>query len=404
MGVLERLSRFLNNFFIDVLEENAAFLLAMGGPGSGKTVAVSSAFVTLANGVQAAPEGPCLRVNAETVNSAYTQTAQTLTDVYNGMASEGTLPVGTSENQVYRFRLEKNGAGICKICYLDYRGGLRTDSEPSREEVQGFQDVLKRAAVLAFVIPGDLLQEFSELKRGPHSGMDRGNLARNIEICKEVNHIRTQMEAANLQNPGAPVLFYVTKADRIRDRKAFPALLERFLQEWDLPGARRMTLGCCSTLGDSICIDQNHRIQEGFRPKGFELPMLLAAAWQLDKLATEWAAQEAREAREAIAPMEQERGAAVARRAELEGQIRTKLLRVFGAERKELTEVKEKIDRLTRQIDERRTQSAQSRERNPKRRHVLDILDYIEKTYPDTVLYWDEAGKRRPLRRFFSCV
>lgn len=402
MGLLDQLARLVNNVLIDRVEDNTAGLLVMGGPETGKTVSVITAFTMLARGVSPPSGGPCLRFNVDTWNSAYVRTAHALTEAYRAMATDGVLPVGTTENHVYEFRLEKNNMGICRLTYLDYRGGIRSDTDPSAEEVTAFQNVLKQATMLAFVLPGDILRDSDDLGDIPFSAMTSENRTRYVHISREVNHIKTQMAYADEVNPDAALLFYITKADYLPDPKSVPDILDRFLRRWGILRSGRAVLGCASTLGEEINIDGNHVILNGLQPKGFELPMLLAAMQRLNLLAHRWEISESRPINESIEELNKQLAAEKARKVQLEGQIRTKVIQFFGGERKALTESKEKIQNLTEQLADKDKEKAEIAARNPRRKHVRDIQAYIQETYPDEILYLDSTHKKHPLQMIFQ--
>lgn len=402
MGMLEQLVRFVNNVLIDRVEDNTAGLLVMGGPETGKTVSVITAFTMLTRGVSPPSGGPCLRFNADTWNSAYVRTAHALTEAYMAMDTDGVLPVGTTENHTYEFRLEKNNMGICKLTYLDYRGGIRSDTDPSEEEVAAFQSVLKQATMLAFILPGDVLRDFEDLGGIPFSAMTSENRARYVRINREVSHIRTQMVYADEVNPDAALLFYITKADYLPNPRSVPDILDRFLRTWGILGSGRAVLGCASTLGEEINIDGNHMILDGLHPRGFELPMLLAAMQRLSLLAHRWEVSESRSINESIEELNKQLTAEKAHKVQLEAQMRTKVLQFFGGERKDLTESNEKIQNLKKMLADKDKQKAKIADRSSRRKHVRDILTYIQETYQDEVLYLDSTHKKQPLHMIFQ--
>lgn len=396
--MLESIITFINNFFVDRLDAGASMLLVLGGTGSGKTVALTTAFNTLVNGVKVNSGTPRLAINVNSNSEDYRKTFELLTNAYREMQINGRLPVGTSENLMYTFRLELNGRGISKMRYLDYRGGIRSDQDPDPDELEVYQSALTNATMVAFVIPGDILRTFDSL-----SELSKNSVEYQIQVLKvnrEMNQIKTQLFQLDDRNPKAPILFYVTKADYISNENRIPYLLEQLLSDYMLMHGDRQILGCYSTLGKAIKIDDHFRIHEGMAPEGFEIPILLAVGHHLRQIGAQSEKNDKKSMLEEINKLESERSVLKQRENRLESNLNARFIKLFAPEKKELAELREQIsekDKKLRELQEKCNgiRSAYSTE-------AQGVLTYLLEKCNNKIIYWNSPRKKQGVAEFFD--
>lgn len=395
--MLESIMTFLNNLCVDHLGAGASMLLVLGGTGSGKTVALTTAFNTLVNGVKVNSGTPCLSINAKSNSEEYRKTYALLTNAYREMQINGRLPVGTSENLMYTFRLELNGKGISKMQYLDYRGGIRSDADPDPDELRTYQNALENATMVAFVIPGDILQIYDDL-----FGMSKKSVEyqiRAIKINREMNQIKAQMLQLDEMNPNIPVLFYVTKADYITYEKRISFLLEHLLSKYQLMKGQRQILGCYSTLGKKIIIDDQFIIHEGMAPEGFEIPILLAAGHHLKQIGAQSEKNEKKPLEDEISKLESEQKSLRYRENQLQLKLNARFIKLFAPEKKELEELREKISEKDRKLQEMREKRISIK--NIYSTEAEGVLTYLFEKCNDKVFYWNSKRMKEGVVDFF---
>lgn len=381
-------------------KKDTAILLLMGRERSGKTVSAIAGFSTLANGVASPKRTVRLSLRTDEADERETVPTDRLTKAYLSMKRGRDLPGKTENNQIYRFRLEKNGHEVCRLAQLDYPSGLRSAKSPAEEQDEAFSSFLAHASILTFVLPGDLLQSYIQLGgKTIEEVTDPVCMENFLSINREINHIKTLLLKAGEANPHAPLLFYVTKSDLVAYPQNIPLVLERLLREWNLLDGKRKVLGCSSTLGKNAVINGN-QIRSGFAPEGFEIPLLLAAARRQYVRGQKWNEKEIRFIDGTIRRLLQERDKAAASRAALTVYLQTKLIKLFCPEKKTIRELGERIAQLDKTLFEKEKEKEMIPKRNPHQKHARDILSYIEAAYPNEVLYINKNGKKRKLQDF----
>lgn len=396
--MLELAWKFINNFFVDYLGAGASMLLVLGGTGSGKTVALTTAFNTLANGVNGDSGTPRLTINVKSSLEEYRKTVQRLTNAYREMETNGMLPVGTSENLMYTFRLELNGKGISKMRYLDYRGGIRSDRDPEPEELETYRKAQENATMVAFIIPGDLLLIYGNLCKIPEDSVEYQ--IQGMKVSREMNQIKSQFLQINDRNPEAPILFYVTKADYISDESHIPQLLEKLLSDYRLLQGKRQILGCYSTLGKKIKINDHFHIQEGMAPEGFEIPILLAAGHQLKRSGARSEKNQKKDLLEEKNKLISERSSLKQKERQMETKLNARFIKLFAPEKGELEELRKQIsekDKKIQELDKKiqgitviYTAEAQG------------VLTYLLEKYNNNIFYWNSKRKKEGVAEFFK--
>ncbi len=381
-------------------KKDTAILLLMGRESSGKTASAIAGFSTLAKGVASPKRTARFSLRTDEANERETVSTDHLIKAYQSMKKGKDLPGKTENNQIYSFRLEKNGREICRLAQLDYPSGLRSSKSPAEGQDEAFNSFLAHASILAFVLPGDLLQSYIQLGgKTLEEVTDPVCMENVLSINREINHIKTLLLKAGEINPHAPLLFYVTKSDLVAYPQNIPLVLERLLREWKLLDGNRKVLGCSSTLGKNAVINGN-QIQSGFAPEGFEIPLLLAAARRQYVRGRKWNEKETRFIDGTIRRLTQERDEAAASRAALAVHLQTRLIKIFRPEKKAIRELDERIAQLDKTLLEKEKEKEMIPKRNPHQKHARDILSYIETAYPNEVLYINKKGQKRKLQNF----
>ncbi len=409
------------------MSENKTCLLVVGGTSSGKTVAASNVFthMTMEGGVKAAlPDGRTARfcLVADPRSGRPGKDIEEFVELYQDMLEGRSLPIGSTENRTYELLFQENGTNVGSVMYLDYRGGLTRlydGTETAKRENEEFDFMLGNSGILIYIISGSVLQKFLDQEENT-AKMTREKRA----ISKEVAMIETLIERARQQkNATAPILYYVTKADRVTaGRDQILPGLKRFLDTYGLIPEGRKVLGCYSTLGWNVIIKKENgefavndeddqeggrrKIDGGLDPVGFEIPMMLTMGHCLSESGKRWAEEECARLRQAIDEMKRQKDQTSAESWKAEHGLRRIKNGIFGFflgidERKALeSDLEDLRERLAELEEELRNGSIDAR--NTDKRYSLDILAYLNEKFPNAILYIDENGKKQPLENFFN--
>ncbi len=382
-------------------------MMAMGGTGSGKTVALCCTYthMTFKGGVKAqTPDGrnvACELVAKQGYNVDY------LHVVYADMMTGAPLPNNSDQNRTFEFILKINGAPACDICYMDYPGGITRVENATEKAINEFYNAMKTAGILIYIIPGDILGKFLLLDK---KEADNPSNVDNQAINREIDHIKSLMLKADACNTNAPILYYVTKADKVpyTHKERIITGLEQLIKEWGLQPKSRKVLGCYSTLGWDVYIDENdpsgHVIKSGFAPEGFEIPMLLTTGYRMSSEGKLWAEKRLANIQRELEEYESDKDEAIRKMAKESvgfSGVKNKLLSIIGRESK--VDVKQQeVDRILKEIEKTRESIHQVDSKNKRKKHSADVLAYLNTKYPDQILYLDEKGEKKPLARFFE--
>lgn len=253
-------------------------LCVLGKTGSGKSIFAATGYACLREGICIGQKSPRISLNP----NYHQLTDRQLTSAYKHISVAKKLPDGTSENSLYKFQLTLDDQNICKMQYLDYRGGIRNDKNPEPDEWAQFQEIQSQASMITFVLPADLLQKFENLDHSSPDSLE--HQCNSSEIDGEINQIRTQLLYLDECNSKAPLLFYVTKSDLLENIYSLRFTLERLLRSYHILTTARPVLACFSTLGQNIQINEYSQILSGLAPEGFEVPILLTAVYVLQQI------------------------------------------------------------------------------------------------------------------------
>ncbi len=385
-------------------KKNEALLLLMGCEGSGKTVSAIEGYAALAEGAANPKKTIKLSLDTKEPNERGTSGIEEIWKAHKQIAAGAALPGKTKKSQVYSIRLKKNGEEICCLTQCDSPGGLRSVEDPSDEQINTFEYFLKHAALLGFVLPGELLAGYSELSGKVMGDASGPELKIYLRINQEMNHVKTLLAKADELAPTTPLLFCVTKSDKAGCPEDIPDILERLLREWQIISGTRKIVGCSSTLGRRVTIRTDGAskamITGGYAPEGYETPLLLAAARRMYVLGRRWAKQEQKEIDEAMKKLQEQIKLMTAAKAGLKVYLKTKWVQAFRPEKYLIKELEKQIQSLTEALQEKEREWEAVSKRNYYQKHAEDILAYIESAYPGEVMYIDKKKRRRKLQEF----
>lgn len=376
-------------------------LFIMGPANSGKTVAWSNVFhqMTSRGGVSAEIDG---EEHSYMLVGKRGWDAKFFNDVFLDMVKGQPLPKGSAENRSYEMAFLDQGKSIANVLYMDYSGSLtqREYDEGYEEQLEEFDFMLKNTGLLIFIITGDTLQKYIDFESVEKGSQESETLAG--EIDDEINHIRTLLLKAESLETTAPILYYVTKSDRIDDEEQIIPALERLIKNWKLHPQDKQVLGCHSTIGRGChiveSIDDNgaaiRYIESGFKPYGFEIPMLLTIGFCLSTEGKKWAENR-------YLQLEQELDDATNQRSNQQRKkdgIRGKIANFFGRGKSTQAE----LEQTQRRIDELKEAQKNIDKDNLDRIHSQRILNYLKAKHSQDVLYLDRNGENRDLKYFFE--
>lgn len=388
-------------------------LLSTGGVGSGKTVAICSSFthMTLEGGVTAVTS------SGRTINCELVATngcdVDHFHETYFAMMSHKPFPNGNTENRTYELIFKLNGEIVCSIYYMDYPGGLtrKNVDNITREAEEEFNQMLVNSGILIYIIPGDILEAFISLRgKGKDNYSDMTDTERKnyLKINQEMNQIKTLMERADSLGSNAPVLFYVTKSDIIAYKKDIIPGLKNLIEQWKLQPKDRKVLGCHSTLGKNISINEGHPdghiMEDGFEPTGFEIPLMLTVGYRLSTAGKKWAIDQITAIEAELEADGQKKDEAIEKKARKSAGFsgaKNKLLKFLGRTTAIDTQ-EEIIAEIEKRMADSKKRLSEVDNHNANKRHSADILAYLDTKFPKEILYLDENGQPQPLSEFFK--
>ena len=381
-------------------------LLITGGKSSGKTVAACCAYRQLSKAKfednNMGDFGIIVREGVDVTE---------LTNMYNGML-DNKLPEGSIENHIYDLILTRKMKNICNFLWLDYMGNMTTDFESSdipEDELNVFDEFLNEAAILAFIIPGNVLDDFIHV-------IDKDNGMQNIERAKltnaigeKIGQVITLVNRANELNlkkygkeDNRPIIFYVTKSDKVKcdDSKKMDYLYE-LLCGYNLLIEGRKILGCHSTIGKNLVLDEKtNKIIKGFDPVGFEIPVMLTVGYALSEEGRIWEKNEISKIDVRISELNN----ILFKQKLSEDKIKKNpLKRLAGilSSNKNLIEINNNIDSTQNAINEAQKTKNDLSNNNSLSQNSKAILEYLQsKNYE--ILYVNDEGKRCNLSEFFK--
>lgn len=381
------------------------YFLFIGGSSSGKTVATCNMqhMLTRKGGVK-------VRCGNEDVHfyltSKNSPEIQKFREMYDAML-DGSLPVGSLETDQYSFVLSRENQGICRIEMIDYRGALRDDDDALDEEKEAFTSMIQRAAMLVYILPGDILEMHRQMRRMEAEKDTSSKQYRAMEnrVDEEVGHIRTTMQAlqeGDLKRADhPPLLLYVTKSDKLARDADVMEELNAFIVEQNLFFPDTKTLGCQSTLGTNIQIDEStnpHQITGGLEPEGFEIPILLSTAHICSQSGKAWLEAELKRLQAELDEATEDQLDAAGKKVH------------FAFIRKKAVENRKKlIAELGDRIKTLRSSIADLESKDHRRKYASEILAYIKNgniknnkdgSFP--TLYLDENKTRQDIQNLFD--
>lgn len=374
-----------------------ANLLIIGGANGGKTVAACNTFykMTRKGGVSKSNNDKKFRLVADDGADI-----DEFSDMYLDML-DGKLPKGTTESTNYELGFTIDNENICEIRWMDYRGGLRSNKKEFPEEWKGFCDMLEHATILIYIIPGGIINDYIRIKDKIITGEIEIEKAE-IKISNEINHIQSCIEEAKKRrNDNPPILFYVTKSDLIEyDDERKMKELKSLIREYNLLGCRKV-LGCHSTLGRDLYIDKNNRIVAGFKPEGFEIPLMLSVGYCMSKAGKEWEKRENDKLDIEINRLQNEAFNLYGEKLKEQNKLTTKIMSFLRKDVASVKKIENEIKDNKNKEDELKVKKAELAEKNKEKKYSNAILDYISNSN-HTVFYIDEQGKESILKEFFE--
>lgn len=386
-------------------------MMLIGGASIGKTVAASSAYYKMnADGGVGDDQ---VKFDLTSIGNEGAANNTELFDNFIRML-RGTFPNGNTENRYYDFAFRRNAEKICEIKWMDYKGAnieaKWTDDDcgegVEKEDIQEFKAMLLHAMILIYIIPGNVVRDYSDLEKLPPQSPERAiGMAK---ITKEIGQFKFIMEKAKELRAEdyrkLPVLFYITKSDELgySDSEKFDKLTA-LLKGYNLLKGHERILGCHSTLGRDLVVE-NNTIQCGVAPEGFEIPLMLTAGYFMSDEGRAW---EARENAKIDAEIQLEQNKINQGNQELGGLQSGLYYRVLAPF---LKKRKEQIRQLEKEAAESQNKMAvlANKRKNLESRlkvYSRDILHYIEQCTNDKckyVIYMNEEGEERPLKEFFE--
>lgn len=373
------------------------YFLFIGGSSSGKTVATCNMqhMLTRKGGVKA-------RCGNEDVHFYLSSTRspeiQKFRKMYDAML-DNSLPVGNIETEQYSFKLTRENQGICQIEMIDYRGALRDDPKPLPEEKAAFTSMIQRATMLVYIVPGDILEMHRQMRRLETEKDTSSKQYRILEnrVDEEAGHIRSTMQGlqeGDLKRADhPPLLLYVTKSDKLPKDVDVMEELNAFIVEQNLFFPDTKILGCQSTLGKDIQIDESpnpHQITGGLEPEGFEIPILLATAHICSQSGKTWLEEELKRLHADLDDVTEE-----------QMEARSKKVRFAFFRKQAVEDRQELIKELGNRINTLRDDIDNAKNKNIRQKYAREILAYIKDGKFPT-LYLDENRNRRDIQELFD--
>lgn len=379
-------------------EERRANIIFIGPSGTGKSVSLYSAVYTMIglpeNGgkfslISDKRQG---RTDFKIIKNAYAN------------MRDGTLPNGSAENRIFEFQFTRQAESICTVRWMDFQGAMINDTEVGTERAyEEFQLMVQRATILVFIIPGDIINHNLKIEK-----MQDETKKQKIkdEIVTQVNELGSLLDEAiklkEEENEKVPILFYVTKSDLIDyvedDQQKIEKLLG-FLKQYKLDRRGWKLLGCQSTLGKDIVINETTRkIERGFKPEGFEIPIMLTVGYLFSEEGRQWEVNESNKLQKKINEIQEQITDQIAEKKNVNNKFKAKFFNIFGKEVKASKKIKEKIKKSKDDLGN--LQKQQNALESENKQYSNEILQYIE-THAQ-VFYLDEQGKRQPLKEFFN--
>ena len=391
------------------LTKNVTFAMA-GTQSSGKTVALATFFHEMSS-----PNFIGDQYFNLTATGPFTRD---LNRKYTAMRTNGMFPAGNLETSIYDMQFQADDVVMCDLSIRDHKGALfhQENAEEDKNYVELIQD-LKHAALVVFLIGGDLVNKFIRLENKSFTDPAEeikieGDLSDTLGAYRSLMNIVAKNEGGIRK----PVIYYVTKSDLIdfRDDRQKMDCVKSLLAKYRLIGNTtkeidRKVLICHSTLGrnlDFVPGENRIRATESIQPEGFEMPILLTVGYAFSTEGDRWEAQEYSKIDQMI--RREQDGIDEARDAITRLDGRNWLAKIFT---KKSTEAKKSgyIDEITGRksaIDDLAAQRAQVQHNNKMRDNAMHILEYINKKNQEPghlyTLYLDEHGSERPLQEFFA--
>lgn len=395
---------------------NGIISMLVGPDCAGKTVAATNVFcaMTMGGGIVTADKSVRFELVA---NDGWD--IEEFHEQYVAMLDGKQLPIGTTENRSYGFNFQINGTKPeYPILYMDYRGGILNDRDSLANEIEEFDYMLANSNLLVYIIPGNILNDYIMLNgkgREQLATMTSEERKRFLRVSNSTNHLSTVMKRLKEQDASynAPLLYYVTKADLVTGgREKLISGLKRLINEYGLRKGRPV-LGCYSTLGWDVDIEEIRpnvrKIQSGFDPYGFEVPMMLTVGYSLSQAGKAWAKEEVKRLEQNIKYCEQRALDAKTEEKSIASQKNTFWQSVaFWNKRKREEAKQEAMKEQRRKADDAMSEKNRIQQekndldkRNQDRLSSERILKYLEEEHSGDILYLDENGIEKPLSEFF---
>ena len=403
----------------DTCCQDTCCLLVTGGTETGKTVAACNVFshLTLGGGVKTTtPNGKEVRfaLVADPQSATAGADIDTFTNDYLHMLNGEPLPHGSPENHSYELLFQDNGKNICSILYLDYRGGLTrdrdTENEQYKKENNELDYMMEHSTLLIYIIPGDVLNDYISLQGKDNIvTMTAEERTKYVEVSGEVSQINTLIQRAGHNK--APLLFYVTKSDLVYNEKEIIPGLERLIRQFGLWQKGRKALGCHSTLGRNVVIKKEiaedgsaiKRVDTGFDPVGFEIPMMLTVGYRMSAQGKAWANAELGRIQNEIDSItdiiDDNQVSEALEKKKISNRIKGFVLR---RPVQAITDLQKDIDDDKQRVTQLKAELNQVDGRNVQKGFSEDILSYLNEHHGKSILYIDEEGRSRPLSEFFE--
>lgn len=391
------------------LTKTVTFAMA-GTQSSGKTVALATFFHEMSS-----PNFIGDQYFNLTATGPFTRD---LNQKYMAMRTNGMFPAGNMETSIYDMQFQADDVVMCDLSIRDYKGALfhQQNAEEDKNYVELIQD-LKHAALVVFLIGGDLVNKFIRLESKSFTEPNE-EVKLESELSDTLGAYLSLMNIVAKDEEGIrkPVIYYVTKSDLIeaQDDRQKMKYIKSLLAKYRLignttKGIDRKVLICHSTLGRNLDLvpgENRIRATESIQPEGFEMPILLTVGYAFSAEGDRWEAQEYRKIDRMMSQAQDVIDDARAAITRLDG--RNRLIKFFT---KKSTEAKKSgyIDAITggkADIDALAAQRAQVQHNNKMRDNAMHILEYINKKNQEPghlyTLYLDEHGGERPLQEFFA--
>lgn len=394
---------------MDINSKNVNILVT-GGTSSGKTVAACCTFnhMTQGGGIAAKNGGSQVKFSLLADGSRAARIMDDFADTYIDML-EGRLPAGSMENKQYELLFKRDQKTVCNILWMDYRGALTKEdwSDPAyQEQMEEFKAMLEHSTLLIYIISGEVLRKYASLKRlSPDSVERKKEMTKVNKEIMQIRHIMEKTKEIRGSDDRTPFLFYITKSDYIEygsDQEKFSELISLLKENALLQGDRRIV--CChSTLGRAIVLNEENRIESGFEPEGFEIPLMLSVGYAMSEEGKRW---EEEEYAKLDAQIHIQRVNADISNEE-KGKLMGGAYRVFGPLMKRRQELIEKLEqekiRYQDKIGELEKKKALIE--SEQKAYSREILSYITDCAKDNckyAVYVDKNGEEKPLEAFFA--